>query len=115
LADAVHIILLIAFWVVVIMAAHQKPWWLPIPAGAVAAFLFGIVNLALAGGRAEPLGALFAAIGGAFCGLIVIGVRAVMRKIRRDPFEAKPETTKPMEWPRIKGWQKPDEGHGPEV
>ena len=107
MVDAVHLILLVGFWLAVIVAAYHQPWWLPVPTGAVFAAIFGFM-VAAAEGRASPEGFFAAGGGGAFCGLVVIGLRAVMRKVRRDPFEARPVP------PAEKAWAK-DEGHGPKI
>lgn len=94
---AVHLILFLAFWVAVITAAHHQPWWLPIPVGGGAALFGGVAMTAVqGGGNLAPIG--MAGLSGCLSGLLVIGIRALMRKFRRDPFEARPET--PTEDPK---------------
>lgn len=77
----------VVFWIAVIVAAHREPWWLPVAVGAGAAPILGTITAASQSIPVTGTGFLMSAIGGAFSGLIVIGVRALLRRYRKDPLE----------------------------
>lgn len=74
-------------WLPVVIAAYRRrPWWLPTAVGIGAAAVDDVLVAIFASARWDGHWLMPRILTGAVIGLIVIGVRALLRRFRRDPF-----------------------------